>query len=136
VAQHVPDVGCRWLVDLITAALGSDLTIHLYKAPHTPAAGDTVADYVEADYEGYAPQPATAWTAAATVVGVTSSFANQLTFEKGVGGAGNDVYGYFATNLAGDVLVWAESDPDAPIDMNTDGRQYLVTPRFRLGSAP
>lgn len=135
-AQHVPDEGCRALLDALIAFYGSDITVHLFKAPHTPSAADTVADYVEADYQDYAPQAAIDWSAAATVVGVTSSFADQLTFQKGVGGTGNDVYGYFATDITGTVLLFAESDPNSPIDMNADGREYLVTPRLRLGSAP
>lgn len=134
-AQHVPDVGCRALLQLLIDAWGSDVTIHLFKVAHTPVAGDTVSDYVEADFEGYAPLAATGWGAPATVGGVTSSIADQLTFTKGVGGVGNDVYGYFATDLSGTVLYWAESDPAAPIDMNVDGREYLVTPRLRLNSA-
>lgn len=135
VSQFIPDSGCRYLLDLITSGLGSDVLLHLYAADHEPAAGDTPASFVEADYSGYAPQSVTTWTAAQTVGGVTTAVGEQLTFTVGPGGVGNDVFGYYATDSTGTVLLWAERDPQAPVDMQTEGREYIVTPRLRLRSA-
>jgi hypothetical protein len=45
----------------------------------------------------------------------------------------NDVYGYFVTNVAGDV-VYAERDPSAPVAMNAGGKTYTVFSRFTLNS--
>ena len=134
-SQHVPDTGCRALLDLLSAAWGSSLLVHLFRADHTPAASDVVASYTEANFEGYVAQAATAWSAAVTIGGVTFAFAEELEFLKGIGGVGNDVYGYFVTDAGGTVLLWAERDPNAPVDMSVDGNSYWVTPRFRAGSA-
>lgn len=134
--QHVPDEGCRFLLDLLLSAFGSTLNVHLYQNAHVPSAADTVASYVEADFEGYAPQPATAWSAAATVAGITSAFADELTYTKGIGGVGNSVYGYYVTDSTDGVLLWAERDPRAPVSFSVDGDVYQFSPRLRLGSAP
>ncbi len=134
--QHVPDVGLRAILNLLTAAWGDTLLVHLYRVDHVPAAGDLVTDYVEADYEGYAAQAATTWSAALTLGPTTFTEADELAFVKGVGGTGNDVWGYYVTDAGGTVLLWAERDPAPPVDMSGDGNVYRVTPRLVLGSAP
>ena len=134
-SQHIPDSGCRFLLDLITDGLGSAPLVHLFRADHTPAAGDTPESYVEADYSGYAPQALTTWTAAQTVGGVTTAIGDQLTFTVGPGGVGNDVYGYYVTDATDTVLLWAERDPAAPVEMQTEGQEYILTPRLRLASS-
>jgi len=134
--QHVPDIGCRALLDMLAGVFGSDLLVHLFRVDRSPEAGDVVASFTEADYEGYSPLAAVDWSEAQTLGGISFVEAAELTFVKGVGGVGNDVYGYFVTDPTGLVLLWAERDPSAPIDLSADGSIYFLTPRLRLGSQP
>ena len=40
------------------------------------------------------------------------------------------VYGYFFTQLASGLLVWAERDPAAPFNVANNGDTYKVTPQI------
>jgi hypothetical protein len=105
------------------------LTIQLFKNNYTPVDTSVLGDFTAADFNGYSPLSVTGWGTPATVGLRARSAAASQTWTKGVGGTGNDVYGYFITDSSSS-LVWAERDPNAPIDMNTDGNQYIITPVF------
>ncbi len=111
--------------------------LRLYKSAKTPSAGDVIGDYtaIEANFNGYAAQTIVFPSAAAMVGAVASMTATAITWTKGVGGTGNDIYGWFLADAAGATLIAAGDDANAPIDMNTNGRTYTVTLTETLGAA-
>ncbi len=110
---------------------GTPLTLKLFKNNYTPVAGTTLAALTEADFNGYVAKALTNWTSPTPVASRAQTQADPVNWTKGVGGTGNSIYGYYVIDNAGNLL-WAERDPNAPIDMNTDGKQYLILPRYTL----
>jgi hypothetical protein len=109
--------------------LASNAVLHLYQNNHTPAEADTAAAYTEANFTGYASVSLTSWGAPVLTAPDQISTSAAVPFTVGTVGTGNQIYGYYVTDLAGNLL-WAERDPNAPIAMNTTGAQYTVIPRF------
>lgn len=107
------------------------LKIRLYKNNYTPVNGTVIGDLTQADFNGYTAGGTTLanWTTPTTVSSRAQTQADPVTWTKGVGGTGNSIYGYYVVDGSGNLL-WAERDPAAPIDLNTDGKQYLVLARF------
>ncbi len=136
-AGIVGDESERTLLDTILASWGDVAEIGLFKSDLTPDETITTAAAIaaEADFEGYARQAAANWTVAATVGGVATTAADPVTFTKGAGGTGNDIYGAFLLDPAGN-LVAIQRDTTVPRDMTTDGAEYIVTPRFELRQRP
>jgi hypothetical protein len=111
--------------------------LHLFKSNHTPADGDVLATYtaIESTFPGYAAQTVTGWGAPVVSAHVATVTAAQLTFTRNATGATENVYGYYVTDAANTVLLWAELDPNAPIGLTNNGDQYLVTPSVAQQSA-
>lgn len=110
------------------------LKIKLYKNNHTPADADTVADYTEADFDGYASKNLTAFGAAflnASNKGETDH--TILTWTDTGAVTPNSIYGYYVTT-AGGALLWAEKLSNGPITMQANGDQYSVIPAFTFKS--
>ncbi|MCK9571402.1 hypothetical protein M0R72_20810 [Candidatus Pacearchaeota archaeon] len=130
-ALLAPDVG---EVEILKRALNysatGDVKLHLYKNNKTPAEGDTHADYTEATGDGYAAITLTgsSWTIA-TSVGVTTASYAQQTFTIN-DQTDTSYYGYYVTNSAGTVLLWAELFTDGPYPMGTAGGTVKVTPKI------
>lgn len=129
----IPDVGLDELLDKLLGAYGNTLVMHLYKNDYTPVAGSTLGSFTEADFNGYASQTITTWSAASTSASVCSSTATALTWTKSAGGTTNNVYGYYVEDADGELL-WAERDPSAPGRLSATGDTYTVTPEFQLVS--
>lgn len=102
--------------------------IHLFTNNHAPSVTDVLADYTELAAGWYTPQGLAVWTAPAFAVDTSKTVNAPLTWTN-AGGAAVTVYGYFVTNAAGTVLLWAEMDPNAPIVLNP-ADSYQVTPVF------
>ena len=127
-ALLVPDVG---EVELLARALNKntpdDVELHLYKTDVTPAEGDVVGDYTECDAAGYASVTLTgaSWTVSTAAGTTTGSYAQQtFTFT-----AAQDVYGYYCTNAAGTVLLWAEKF-SSTFSIPSGGGTIKVTPKI------
>lgn len=124
------------LLDYLGTVFNADPTqIHLFQNNHTPADGDTVADYTECTFSGYLVKTLLAWSAAATVSGRAEITEALQTWGHTGGATGNNVYGYYITDFAGNLL-WAELDPAGPVLMDSSGQTYSVLPRFTLRSQP
>lgn len=126
------DTGLKWIADQI--ADGGDTVeaqckLRLFKSEWTPQAADVIGDLtaIEADYQGYVEQGITFSVAAGVAGGVASIVADMVEFQKGVGGTGNQIWGWFITDDADTVLIAAGDEPTAPVDMTTDGKFYRVT---------
>lgn len=111
-------------------AVLSNIKLHLFSNNHTPAVGDVLAGYTESTAPGYAavglgalpPVPA------APVLGISYRTWLDVTFS--FAGAGN-IYGYYVTDAAVTVLLWAERYSAAPF-VAAAGLTFTVTPKLGL----
>lgn len=121
-------------LDLLVAAWLEGATLRLYSNNHTPADADTVGDYTECTFPGYAAISLTGWSGAAlngsnkaeTVLG-------PQTFTGGSIVTPEDIYGIFVTDVDGD-LIDAEINPAGVVSMSLAGQTYSYTPKFTLKS--
>lgn len=96
--------------ELLTRQLATDVVLRLYENDYTPTDSDTVSDYTELTEAAYSPITLTggSWTISHDSTKAVADYASQ-DFVLGTGIAtGFDVYGYYITNSAGTVLLWAE----------------------------
>jgi hypothetical protein len=118
-------LGTVLTLDVLTV-LGPPLIIRLYKVDRQPLPSDVFADYVEADFDGYASE-ILAWSpAGVNPLGKGQANAASLTWTQTGIGVMNTIFGvYVATNT--DVLMFAERFP-APIAMDAIGKQIFNQP--------
>lgn len=131
-ALLVPNVGeAELLKRMLNFSAADNCVLKLFTNDVTPAEGDTVATYTEADFAGYA--AATLTGASWSVAGdpTEASYAQQ-TFTRSSTGTAQSCYGYFVTNLAGTILLWAERFTDGPYTVTNNGDNIKVTPRIQL----
>jgi hypothetical protein len=132
-ALVVPNEGAQELLrrGLNYSATGN-VVLRLFKSNTTPAETDTVATYTEADFTGYASVTLTgaSWTVT-NADPASASYAKQ-TFTSSAGSQNQNVYGYYATNAAGTVLLWAERFSDGPYNIANNGDKIEVTPVVTL----
>lgn len=125
--------GSAALLTQLVAWLNANAVLRLFQNNKVPAATDVAADYTEATFTGYAAQPIITFAAPVLTAPREITSAAPMLFTAGVIGTGNSIYGYYVTDLAGNLL-WAERDTNAPILMTTTGDQYTIIPRFSLRS--
>lgn len=131
----VPYASTLFLLDQIITAVLDDCTLRLYVNNHVPANGDTIADYTEATFPGYAAIPFGSWPAASLNPSNKASTELALqVFTAGVVITPEDVYGIFVTHDGTGDLVYAELDAAGPVTISTPGQSYGYLPRFTLKS--
>jgi len=132
----VPNAGEVRLLEIIvgksTLAAG-ELVLHLYvNQVDLTDESFTEASFTEASASGYASVTLTGsnWTASTDPgTGVsTAVYASNVTFQFSVG---EDVYGYYITNNAGEIL-WAEQFPSAPFALPSTGGEISIKPQVQL----
>lgn len=131
----IPGQGLRYFLDAILDAIDNSALVRLFQNDHFPAVDDDLADYTEANFEGYVQHGAVNWSAPVTVGQTTYTQADEVQFLKGFGGVSNSVYGYFLTDGTGTVLLAAQRYPGPPVSMGADGAIIRVVPRLSLYSA-
>lgn len=111
-------------------------TLRLFKNDKVPADTDTVADYTEANFTGYAAIATNAWGNAFLNAGNIAEIdeTNRTFTQTGVI-VTNLVYGYYVTDGAGN-LIFAERNPAGPFNMNANGLVYVVLPRYTYRNQP
>jgi len=111
-----------------------DTKLKLYKNNKTPDAngGDAVADYTENTVTGGTAKTLSRGAGWTITTGDDPSDAiyTQQTFTF-TAGFGDTIYGYYVTNNAGDVLLWAEKLAAAFTPAN-NGDKLLITPKVQL----
>lgn len=109
-----------------------DLDLKLYKNNKTPAETDTEADYIEANFAGYAAIQLTAgdWTEAPGAP--TEAAYPQQTFSSSANQAAQSVYGYLLVQRTSGKLMWAERFSGGPFSIANNGDQIKVTPKITL----
>lgn len=111
------------------------LFLHLYKNPRgTPVLTDTISDYSECTFAGYAPVALVAWGTAYT----NAIFQGQIDetlriFTRTTTGSPETVYGYYITDASGNLVMVQEGNPLGTVLTNA-GDGYAVLPRCALGT--
>jgi hypothetical protein len=110
----VPNGGERDAVEAFLNIGSEDLVLKLYKNAHTPDDADVAADYVEADFDGYAAEALDAGSWVITEGAPTRAEYPRVTFVRASGGASQDLYGYLVAGAISGRLKWAERfvDPE------------------------
>lgn len=128
----VPDVGERRMLEYIVNRVApTELTLRLYvNDVDLLAEGVVAAGFTEASTTGYTAValPGANW-AVSTNSGITvATYATGVPFNFA---AAADVYGYYVTDAAGNVM-WAEEFPSAPFGLPAGGGQIVVRPQIQL----
>jgi len=126
-ALLVPNVGEREMLARILN--GSDKSVlHLYKVDKVPAEADVASGYTEVNTGGYASISLTAQWTIGTSDPTEASYA-QVSFDF-TGAA--TVYGYYVTDAANSILLWAEKFNDGPYNIPSGGGSVKITPKIQL----
>lgn len=129
----VPSVGAIELLEELVLGADWQPYYRLYTNPGAPNPNTILEDFTEATFAGYTPLLATGWIAAdIDDSGRAFSLGNLLTWTRGVGGAGQNVYGYFVTQGNPGPLIFAQRFVGAPYVMTTPGQVITVLPTFTL----
>lgn len=103
------------------------LKVHLFVNNITPAVGDVLGSYTEASFTGYAAQSLVTWGTITVGSHIATMTAAANTFTRTATGTVQTVYGYYVTDNTNTVLLWAERDVNAPINIINNGDSYTVT---------
>lgn len=116
-------------------AAGTPLTLRLFSNNHTPALGDTIANYTEVAGGGYAAFALTgaSWTVTGATPSVASYAAHSFAF-TGATTAPGTIYGYYITDVNSKVIV-AQLLDSPPFTPASNGDSVTVTPQITLANA-
>lgn len=115
---------------MLNYAPADNVRLHLFTNNYTPVATDTLANYTESVAAGYGSMVMTgsAFTVA-TVSGTSSATYVRQTFSYTTS---ETVYGYYITNNASSVLLWAERFTGAPFNLPNTGGTIDIDPSLTL----
>lgn len=110
-------------------------TLRLFQNNHVPASTDTVANYTEATFTGYAAIATVSW-GNAYLNGALLGEIDEVnrTFTQTANTVTNTIFGYYITDVGGN-LIFAESNPLGGFNMNAAGLVYIVQARIVLDNA-
>jgi hypothetical protein len=118
------------LETFLNKAPSEDLIIHLYASDTSPSETDLVGTYTEVTGGGYSAQNLTAasWV---VVPGNPTAATHPITTFAFTAGVGN-VYGYYVTQVTSGKLMWSERFVGAPVNIQNNGDQIVVTPKITV----
>lgn len=122
-----PNVGENIALEaVVNKTAGQNLVLRLFQSNTTPAETDVAGTYTEATFAGYASLTLTGanWN---TGTGSVTYNAAQV-FTRSTTGAVQNIYGYYCTQLASGILVYAERDGAAPAAVTNAGDNISITP--------
>ena len=119
--EHLP-----LTLDLITNDMVG-WTVHLYQNDRVPEREDTLADFIEATFSGYAPIELGDFDAAAVADHIASAAHPLVTFTHDGGAVANQIYGYYLLDAGGRIRQ-AERGSVSPLSMNVAGDVIHVKP--------
>ncbi len=122
----------KLLNNLLNITPPTNTDLHLYSNNLTPSSTTVIGDVTEVASGGYAAITLTSssWTVATSGGGVTTASYAEQTFNITTS---STIYGYYVTNLAGDLL-WVERFTAAPFQLPGSGGQVLITTQVSLNS--
>lgn len=130
-ALLMPAVGeVEALKRMLNYSATGNVVLHLYSNNYTPVEGSTVASFTECTASGYAAKTLTgsSWSITTTSNVTTASYAEQtFTFS-----AAQVVYGYYVTDAANAIVLWAELFSGSPFNIPSGGGSVKVTPKITL----
>jgi hypothetical protein len=132
-ALVIPDISEVVLLNnMLNIATPTNTVLHLYSNNLTPSSTTVIGDVTEVASGGYASVTLTSssWTVETSVGGITTATYSEQTFNITTS---STVYGYYITNVAGDLL-WLERFTAAPFQLPGSGGQILVTSTISLNS--
>jgi predicted ATP-grasp superfamily ATP-dependent carboligase len=123
--QIYPNEG---LIQLLQAGITPKVTVHLYTTNTPPSPASTLGGFTEAGWAGYVAVDVlvAAFTFSSVVGNVASLQAPNVLFSNG-SGSPVTAYGFYVTNSAGTLVLWAAQFDGAPITIPASGT-YQVTP--------
>lgn len=132
-ALVTPDLGERQLLDKMLKNAGENYILKLYRNNLTPTNSTVLADFTETTFTGYSAKTLTAGTwSSATTNGSNKAESSYTEQAWTCGSTGDTLYGYYVTNAAGTVCLWAEKfDSARPMSLND---VFKLTPVFTLNS--
>lgn len=117
------------------AGLFNGALIKLFQNDITPTKATALADLHVATFTGYANSSAVVWGAPLTDEnGVTTVTGGSKQFTASDGVVPNTIYGWYATNAGGSVLLFS-CRYDEPIEINSAADGVVVLPEFNLRAA-
>lgn len=113
------------MVGSLNSGSGGGFKVGLFKSPHTPVVGDTLATYlaIESTFPGYAQMVAAGWSSEGVdgLGGAFTQMAAAVVFTV-TGANAEFAYGYFIYNNNNSRLLGAEEFPGpGPYDMSVSG---------------
>ena len=122
----------KLLNNLLNISAPTNTILHLYSKNLTPSSTTVIGDVTETASGGYAAITLTSssWTVATSGGGITTASYAEQTFNITTSAT---IYGYYITNLAGDLL-WLERFTAAPFQLPGSGGQVLITSQLSLNS--
>jgi hypothetical protein len=122
----------KLLNNLLNISSPTNTILHLYSNNLTPSSTTVIGNVTEVAAGGYAAitLTSTSWTVATSGGGVTTASYPEQTFNITTSAT---IYGYYITNLAGDLL-WLERFTAAPFQLPGSGGQVLITSQLSLNS--
>jgi hypothetical protein len=113
---------------LVNKGTPENLVLCLFKSNTTPAEGDTVGTYTEANFTGYASITLTGASWTVTPGAPSSASYAEQTFTSSAGSQNQDIYGYFLKRVSTGDLVYAERFASGLINIANNGDAIKITP--------
>lgn len=118
---------------LLNGHATENILLKLYASDTTPSDGDTVGDYLEARFSGYAPATlSTGFWTVETIDGTTTAVYARQTFSADADQPTERIYGYYLLGEDTGLLYWAERFPDGPYPVTFVGDAIRVTAKLQL----
>jgi len=111
------------------------MVLHLYQNDTPTDQFNTIDDFEEATFPGYAAVDLTEWTDAylnPDALGETDYPAVVFTCTSAI--LPNDIYGYYVTDAGNETVYFWERNAAAPITIDDDGKTYTVILQFLEGT--
>lgn len=127
------------LAMLLNKTVAEELDLHVYKNDYTPNDDTELADFIEANFAGYAAEQLDSAVYAITVPGPGTSIPasaeyDDIEFASSAEQAANNNYGYYVTRRITGDLLWCERFSDGPYTIATADNKFTINPRFRLAA--
>jgi hypothetical protein len=122
-------------LDQIRGQILKSATLRLFKNDFTPLQSSVTADFVEANFSGYAAIPLVLADWSASYLNASQQAETDMltkTFTQSAATVTNSIYGWYLT-IASIGFLMADRDPTAPFLMNAAGKTYSVAINDLLG---
>lgn len=134
-ANIIPNEGELEALEAIRTGRLQGGELKLFKNDFNPVDGTILADFVEADFSGYAAITVNDWGAVFTDgAGTARTESTTKVFSHNGGGTSNSVYGYFF--VANGKVMFAGRSDSAPVTMSSASHTFSVLPKYAAHNVP